>query len=111
MYLTVSMPDTFLNRYTVFTGKKQQEAGISDRETCFLCRMCSDSKKNMSAFADQNHAPSLTCVRLELRWLSIYVSAAKITSTSVNTSSVFIQYLLSVSGRNNHQTIPTLALI
>ena len=27
--------------------------------------MCSDSKKNMSAFADQNHAPSLTCVRLE----------------------------------------------
>ena len=29
-------------------------------------QMCSDSKKNMSAFADQNHAPSLTCVRLEL---------------------------------------------
>ena len=28
-------------------------------------RMCSDSEKNMSAFADQNHAPSLTCVRLE----------------------------------------------
>ena len=28
--------------------------------------MCSDSEKNMSAFADQNHAPSLTCVRLEL---------------------------------------------
>ena len=27
--------------------------------------MCSDSEKNMSAFADQNHAPSLTCVRLE----------------------------------------------
>jgi len=27
---------------------------------------CSDSEKNMSAFADQNHAPSLTCVRLEL---------------------------------------------
>ena len=26
---------------------------------------CSDSEKNMSAFADQNHAPSLTCVRLE----------------------------------------------
>ena len=66
VHLTVSMPDTFLNRYTVFTGKKQQEAGISDRETCFLfCRMCSDSEKNMSAFADQNHAPSLTCVRLE----------------------------------------------
>jgi hypothetical protein len=28
--------------------------------------MCSDSEKNMSAFADQNHAPSLTCVQLEL---------------------------------------------
>jgi len=27
--------------------------------------MCSDSEKNMSAFADQNHAPSLMCVRLE----------------------------------------------
>ena len=26
---------------------------------------CSDSEKNMSAYADQNHAPSLTCVRLE----------------------------------------------
>ncbi|WP_288619494.1 hypothetical protein, partial [uncultured Eubacterium sp.] len=25
----------------------------------------SDSEKNMSAYADQNHAPSLTCVRLE----------------------------------------------
>ena len=29
--------------------------------------MCSDSEKNMSAFADQNHAPSLTCLRLELQ--------------------------------------------
>ena len=28
--------------------------------------MCSDSEKNMSAFADQNHAPSLTCARLEI---------------------------------------------
>ena len=27
---------------------------------------CSDSEKKMSACADQNHAPSLTCVRLEL---------------------------------------------
>ncbi len=27
---------------------------------------CSDSEKNMSAFADQNHAPSLTCVRLKV---------------------------------------------
>jgi len=26
--------------------------------------MCSDSEKNMSAFADENHAPSFTCVRL-----------------------------------------------
>ena len=31
-----------------------------------VLRMCSDSEKNMSAFADQNHAPSLTYVRLEL---------------------------------------------
>ena len=29
---------------------------------------CSDSEKNMSAFADQNHAPSLTCVRLEQKY-------------------------------------------
>ncbi len=28
-------------------------------------RMRSDSVKNMSAYADQNHAPSLTYVRLE----------------------------------------------
>ena len=28
--------------------------------------MRSDSVKNMSAYADQNHAPSLTDVRLEL---------------------------------------------
>ena len=27
--------------------------------------MCSDSEMKMSAYADQNHAPSLTCVRLE----------------------------------------------
>ena len=27
--------------------------------------MCSNSEKNMSAYADQNHAPSLTYVRLE----------------------------------------------
>ena len=36
--------------------------------------MCSDSEKNMSAFADQNHAPSLTCVRLEL-----HITATKLT--------------------------------
>ena len=30
--------------------------------------MCSDSEKNMSAFAEQNHAPSLTYVRLELSY-------------------------------------------
>ena len=28
--------------------------------------MCSDSEMNSSAYADQNHAPSLTYVRLEL---------------------------------------------
>ena len=33
--------------------------------------MCSDSEKNMSAFADQNHAPSLTCVRLEFALHSV----------------------------------------
>ncbi len=27
--------------------------------------MCSDSEMIMSDYADQNHAPSLTCVRLE----------------------------------------------
>ena len=33
--------------------------------------MRSDSVKNMSAYADQNHAPSLTDVRLEkMLWLS-----------------------------------------
>ena len=30
-----------------------------------VLKMCSDSEKNMSAFAEQNHAPSLTCVRLD----------------------------------------------
>jgi hypothetical protein len=27
--------------------------------------MCSDAEKSMPAYADQNHAPSLMCVRLE----------------------------------------------
>lgn len=27
--------------------------------------MCSDSEKNMSAYVDQNHATSLTCLRFE----------------------------------------------
>ena len=31
-------------------------------------RMRSDSVKNMSAYADQNHAPSLAVARLELVW-------------------------------------------
>ena len=35
--------------------------------------MCSDSEKNMSAFADQNHAPSLTCVRLEFKKVGVVV--------------------------------------
>ena len=38
--------------------------GFAPTET--KCVECSDSEKNMSAYADQNHAPSLTCVRLEL---------------------------------------------
>ncbi len=41
---------------------------------------CSDSEKKMSACADQNHAPSLTCVRLEfhtLEKLTISVSFCK----------------------------------
>ena len=33
--------------------------------------MRSDSVKNMSAYADQNHAPSLTDVRLELCMASL----------------------------------------
>ena len=33
---------------------------------------CSDSEKKMSACADQNHAPSLTCVRLECSFLQIW---------------------------------------
>ena len=33
--------------------------------------MCSDSEKNISAFADQNHAPSLTCVLLEIEFRHI----------------------------------------
>ena len=31
--------------------------------------MCSDSVKNMSAYADQNHAPSLAAARLEFEKL------------------------------------------
>lgn len=33
--------------------------------------MCSDSEKKLSAYADQNHAPGLTEVRLELGLLEI----------------------------------------
>ena len=36
--------------------------------------MCSDSEKNMSAYADQNHASSLTCVRLEWRRNQTYIN-------------------------------------
>ena len=39
-------------------------------------RMCSDSEKNMSAFADQNHAPSLTYVRLENWYVCVARSAS-----------------------------------
>ena len=40
--------------------------------------MCSDSKKNMSAYADWNHAPGLTCVRLEYTvWRHTIVMADK----------------------------------
>ena len=38
---------------------------------------CSDSEKNMSAYADQNHAPSLTCVRLELGKTDKYKNAGR----------------------------------
>ena len=34
--------------------------------------MRSDSVKNMSAYADQNHAPSLAVARLELLALTLY---------------------------------------
>ena len=38
---------------------------------------CSDSEKKMSACADQNHAPSLTCVRLEYEKYGIKKRAGK----------------------------------
>ena len=43
---------------------------------------CSDSEKKMSACADQNHAPSLTCVRLEpeLTYKELYDSREHIWS-------------------------------
>ena len=43
---------------------RHEELTALERQESFD-EMCSDSEKNMSAFADQNHAPSLTCVRLE----------------------------------------------
>ena len=46
-------------------SKADCECSLYIVEICGIVWMCSDSEKNMSAFADQNHAPSLTCVRLE----------------------------------------------
>ena len=39
--------------------------------------MRSDSVKNMSAYADQNHAPSLTDVRLEFSFLFYHQTGVK----------------------------------
>ena len=50
----------------VVSNNKSFSVGVqSPTEINAPMRMCSDSEKNMSAFADQNHAASLTCVRLE----------------------------------------------
>ena len=48
--------------------------------------MCSDSEKNMSAYADQNHAPSLTCVRLEWLKFNIYKTKSKNPSATASRS-------------------------
>ena len=41
-------------------------------------RMRSDSVKNMSAYADQNHAPSLAATRLELITIDELIKQASI---------------------------------
>ena len=53
---------------------------------------CSDSEKNMSAFADQNHAPSLTCVRLE--WIVMQEKRRNIKAVRVDNTFeiVFLYY-------------------
>ena len=43
-------------------------------------RMRSDSVKNMSAYADQNHAPSLAAARLELITIDELIKQASINS-------------------------------
>ena len=57
------------------TQKRSAGCALAQRRnmsqvTALGARMRSDSVKNMSAYADQNHAPSFTDVRLELsgRW-------------------------------------------
>ena len=44
---------------------KKLPGGTTSRELFYLSR--EDSHFYMSAFADQNHAPRLTCVRLEIQ--------------------------------------------
>ena len=45
-------------------------------------RMRSDSVKNMSAYADQNHAPSLAAARLELP--AIYLITLTLSTPSIS---------------------------
>ncbi|RHV72134.1 hypothetical protein DXB15_00645 [Roseburia sp. OM02-15] len=48
---------------------------------------CSDSEKKMSACADQNHAPSLTCVRLENEQIKLWF---QIMNIQVSESNFFV---------------------
>ena len=52
--------------------------------------MHSDSEKNMSAYADQNHAPSLTCVRLDLRYFLIIYCIAEFAAFAPSAAAVMI---------------------
>ena len=67
---TLNVVETFLSGSRISDWDKCSARAHIAWETMILHRPkrsveCSDSEKNMSAFADQNHAPSLTCVRLE----------------------------------------------
>ena len=48
----------------VVSNNKSFSVGVQSLTEINAPRGCA---KNMSAFADQNHAPSLTCVRLEMK--------------------------------------------
>ena len=75
---TLNVVETFLSGSRISDWDKCSARAHIAWETMILHRPkrsveCSDSEKNMSAFADQNHAPSLTCVRLESKnWDEIW---------------------------------------